>query len=251
MSQKTCQLPASVWTADLTKTYGNVVALDGVSITAPRGTITGILGPQRSGKTTLLNVLAGLARPTSGDATLQGTPVSARGYGGSPRVGALVDPYGFYPSLSGRRNLELLCLLGRMERGHASDWIDRLELTEVADQPYRTYSRGTRQRLGIASALLGSPALILLDEPANGLDPDGIWLLNQVLRSEATRGASVLMATHLLLQAEQVCDRLILLASGECVYQGTMRDFSERHGGLADAENLDDVFFRLLGDRQR
>lgn len=247
MSLMTYQRPVAVQTADLTKRYGDHVALSKVSVTVPAGSVTGLIGPQRSGKTTMLNLLTGLARPTSGDAELLGCPLRLRPRAAAFRVGAMVDPMGFYPTLSGQRNLDLLCVLGGLEASEASRWIDHLELTSVAGQPFRSYSQGTRQRLAIASALLGAPDLIILDEPANGLDVDGVRLLNQIVRTQAESGAAVLLTTHLLLQAEQVCDRLIMLAAGSCVYEGNTADFTDKYGPLADAESLEDLFLRLLG----
>jgi ABC-2 type transport system ATP-binding protein len=223
------------------------MALSKVSVTVPAGSVTGLLGPQRSGKTTMLNLLTGLASSTSGDATLQGRPVTAHAREGTFRVGAMVDPMGFYPALSGRRNLDLLCVLRGLDREEGARWIEHMELGSVAHEPYRSYSQGTRQRLAIATALLGSPDLIILDEPANALDADGVRLLNRTVQSQAKRGASVLMTTHLLLQAEQLCDRLVLLAAGSCVYQGTMADFTDKYGGLADSESMEDLFLRILG----
>lgn len=226
----------------LTKRRGGRRVLAGVSLRVPAGRIAALLGPQGAGKTTMLEVLVGLIRPDAGRVTMLG-----EGPGPLPRlarrVGALVDEPAFYPDLTGRRNLELLAHLGRRDPADVPRCLQLLDLSEVADEPYRTFSMGTRQRLGIASALLGRPDLILLDEPSNGLDPAGQRLLRGLLTAERDRGATVLVSTHLLAEVERLCDWIIVLKRGRVLWQGEIGDLR------GEVRDLEDVFLELTAER--
>ncbi|MGH3743854.1 MAG: ABC transporter ATP-binding protein [Mycobacteriales bacterium] len=203
----------------LTKRFGRRLAVAELDLAVPAGTVAGFIGPNGAGKTTTLRMLLGLVRPSAGDGTVLGVPLSQpQRY--LPKVGALIESPAYYPGLSGRRNLEVLAVLA----GHHLDRVDvvlgRVGLADRGDDPYRTYSLGMKQRLGIAAALLAEPELLVLDEPTNGLDPTGIREMRELLRTLATAGPTVLVSSHLLSELEQICDWLVVLDHGERVYQG-------------------------------
>jgi ABC-2 type transport system ATP-binding protein len=205
----------------LTKRYRRVTALDGLDLTVAAGQVFGFLGPNGAGKTTTLRILLGLVQPTSGQAWLNGRRVPDPG--GLAEVGAMIEEPAFYPWLTGRRNLEILALCGpplASARDEISAALDRAGLTGVADRKVKGYSQGMRQRLGLAAALLRRPALLLLDEPANGLDPAGIAEFRTLLRSLANDGVTVFLSSHLLAEVEQVCDEVAVLRAGRLLEQG-------------------------------
>src|ERR1017187_9471412 len=177
----------------LTKCLGHRVAVDHASFDVPAGTVTGFVGPNCAGKTTTLRMLVGLVRPTSGGAVVFGHSIESPG-SYLPRVGALIDGPAFYPGLSGRRNLEVLRTLGRFDPARVDAVVGLVGLADRADDLFRTYSRGMKQRLGIAAALLGEPDLLILDEPTNGLDPAGIRDVRQLVARIAQSGLTVLVS---------------------------------------------------------
>jgi ABC-2 type transport system ATP-binding protein len=204
----------------LTKRYRRVTALDGLDLTVAAGQVFGFLGPNGAGKTTTLRILLGLVQPTSGQAWLNGRRVPDPG--GLAEVGAMIEEPAFYPWLTGRRNLEILALCGpplASARDEISAALDRASLTGVADRKVKGYSQGMRQRLGLAAALLRRPALLLLDEPANGLDPAGIAEFRTLLRSLTNDGVTVFLSSHLLAEVEQVCDEVAVLRAGRLLEQ--------------------------------
>ena len=171
----------AIATHGLSKHFGQRKAVDGLTISIPAGTIAGFVGPNGAGKTTTIRLLLGLVRPSEGSATILGTPLThPECY--LPRVGALIEAPAFYPSLSGRTNLEVLARLGGYPRSRVSQLLELVELSDRAKDPVRKYSQGMKQRLGVAMALLPDPDLLILDEPANGLDPLGIIGMRDLLR---------------------------------------------------------------------
>jgi len=212
----------------LSKRYREVLAVDGVDIDLPGGVVGGFVGPNGAGKTTTIQLLLGLVRPTSGTATVLGESIEhPERY--LRRVGALIESPSFYPALSGRRNLEVLTRLGRLDKSRIDEVLALVELTERANHRVKTYSLGMKQRLGVAAALLPDPELVILDEPTNGLDPAGIREMRGVMRSLADRGITVLVSSHLLREIEAICDHLIMIDHGRIVFQGPI-------GGLLDAQ---------------
>jgi len=204
---------------ELSKWFGSVPAVDGLSFTVEPGAITGFLGPNGSGKTTTLRMVLGLVRPTSGSAQLGGRPYAALRRPASV-VGAVLEARGFHPARTARRHL-LACAAAIGVPDAAVDRaLDTVGLPAVADHPVGRYSLGMRQRLAIAVALLGDPQLLLLDEPANGLDPQGIAWLRTFLRDFVARDRGVLVSSHLLGEMEQTADQLVVISRGRCVYQG-------------------------------
>jgi ABC-2 type transport system ATP-binding protein len=218
------------------------VAVDGLDLEVPEGGVFGFLGPNGSGKTTTIRCLLGLARPTAGSCRLLGaaTPVEVGSVIG--RVGAIVETPALFPTMSGRRNLSLLARIEGIGAAAIERALDRVGLTERAGDQVRTYSLGMRQRLGLAQALLKDPAVLILDEPANGLDPAGIKEIRELLRSLGDEGRTVFVSSHLLVEIEHTCERVAILSHGRCVVAGKVREVLRRgHGsrlrvGLADLD---------------
>jgi ABC-2 type transport system ATP-binding protein len=210
-------------TRDLTKRYGDVLAVDRLSLRIARGGVFGFLGPNGSGKTTTMGMLLGLVHPTSGEARIFGDP--ARHPATLRQVGAMVETPTFYPYLSGRANLTYF--QGVKQRGTRAD-IDRLlqlvDLGKRADSKFSTYSLGMKQRLGIACALLGDPQLVFLDEPTNGLDPAGVVEVRELIRELGRGEHTVILSSHMLAETELVCDNVAVLSKGKLIVQGNMKE---------------------------
>ncbi len=211
-----------------------VVALDGLDLSVPEGGVFGFLGPNGSGKTTTIRCLLALASPTSGDCRVLGVDSQH----GLPqviqRVGSLVETPGLFPAMSGRKNLALLGRIQGIGPATVQRTLERVGLAERADDAVRGYSLGMRQRLGIAVALLKDPQLLVLDEPANGLDPAGIKEVRDLLGALGAEGRTVFVSSHILSEVQQTCDRVAVLARGRCVVAGTVDDVlsSRRSRGL-------------------
>ncbi len=217
----------------LTKRYGGVTALAGLDLTVEPGVVFGFLGPNGAGKTTTLRILLGLVTASSGQAWLNGRPVPDPA--GLARVGAMIEEPAFYPWLTGRANLAVLARSGPAGAGIGSA-LARTGLAEVADRKVKGYSQGMRQRLGLAAALMRQPSLLLLDEPANGLDPAGIAEFRGLLRSLADGGTTVFLSSHLLAEVEQVCDQIAVIQSGRLVSRGPARASARVRVVVAPAE---------------
>ena len=208
-----------VQTTSLTKAYRGRTVVDGLDLALPSGVVAGFVGPNGAGKSTTLRMLLGLVRPTSGSGSVLGFPLDRpQDYLGE--VGALIEAPAFYPGLSGRANLRVLATLAGTPTARVDAVLERVDLAERADDPYRAYSLGMKQRLGIAAALLTSPRLLVLDEPTNGLDPAGIRDMRALLRSLAEDGPTVLVSSHLLGEVQQACDWLVMVESGRLVWTG-------------------------------
>src|SRR3989440_12815370 len=221
----------AIETHGLSKHYGQRKAVDGLTISIPAGTIAGFVGPNGAGKTTTIRLLLGLVRPSAGSATILGQPLTnLRSY--LPRVGALIEAPAFYPSLSGRTNLEVLARLGGHPRSRIDQLLELVELSDRVRDPVRTYSQGMKQRLGVAMALLPDPDLLILDEPANGLDPLGIIQMRDLLRRLREQGKTIFLSSHLLGELEQVTDWLVMLNLGKALFSGPARELLDRRGEL-------------------
>ena len=217
-------------TDELTKRYGKILAVDGLSLEVPRGRIFGLLGPNGSGKTTTMGMLLGLVTPTSGSFALFGG--DAQHQDSLRRVGAIVETPSFYPYLSGRANLAYFQgITGRSDPAELDDLLDKVGLADRAGSRFRTYSLGMKQRLGLAYALLGDPELLFLDEPTNGMDPAGMAEVRELIRGLATGGRTVLLSSHLLHEVEQVCDSVAILSRGRLIAQGKVADLVQSGGG--------------------
>jgi ABC-2 type transport system ATP-binding protein len=225
---------------DLTKSFGSVRAVDDLSFTVEPGTVTGFLGPNGAGKTTTLRMLLGLVRPDAGTATIGGRP-----YRELPApagvVGAALEATGFHPARSGRNHLRVYCTVNGYSDRRADDALETVGLAGAASRPVRGYSLGMRQRLALATALLGDPHVLILDEPANGLDPAGIAWMRGLLRDRADRGQTVLVSSHLLSEVQQLVDRVVIMSNGRLAGQGSLDDLARGY------DSLEQAFFALTG----
>jgi ABC-2 type transport system ATP-binding protein len=214
----------------LTKRYGDRTVVDDLSLELPRGVVAGFIGPNGAGKTTTMAMLLGLVRPSAGSGTVLGRPIE-RPAAFLGDVGALIEGPAFYPSISGRRNLEVLAIAGRQDGGCIPELLELVGLAERGEDRYRNYSLGMKQRLGIAAALLGDPELLILDEPANGLDPQGVQEMRGLIGRLAGGGRTVLVSSHDLSELEQVCDWVVLIEGGRALYEGPTGDLLDDRGG--------------------
>jgi ABC-2 type transport system ATP-binding protein len=223
--------PAALSTKGLTKRYGGRLAVDALSIEVPAGVVAGFIGPNGAGKTTTMAMLLGLVRPTAGTATVLGESVEdPASYMG--RVGALIEAPAFWPGLSGVENLRVLATLGGHDECRIPEVLALVGLDARGSDRFGQYSFGMKQRLGIGAALLGDPALLVLDEPTNGLDPAGINEMREFIRSIADDERTVLVSSHILSELEQVCDWLIVIDRGTLVYQGPAEGFLGEAGTM-------------------
>ena len=220
-------------TVALTKRFGSIVAVDGLDLEVRAGEVFGFLGPNGSGKSTTAGMILGLIKPTAGRVELFGKPLDADRPGLLRRVGAVIEAPAFYPYLSGRDNLRALATAaGGAPEGRIDALLAQAGLSERADTPFKTYSLGMKQRLGIASTLLTEPDLVILDEPTNGLDPAGQREVRALIPELAREGRAVLLASHLLHEVEQVCDRVAIIRRGRLIESGVVGDLLQRDSFL-------------------
>jgi ABC-2 type transport system ATP-binding protein len=212
---------------ELTKHFGPVVAVDQVSFSVEQGSIVGFLGPNGAGKTTTLRMLLGLVTPTSGTAIINGRPYRELP---QPRhvVGAVLEASNPYPGRSARDHLRIEALAGNAPSSRVDEVLDLVDLTEAAGRRVGQYSLGMRQRLGLATALLCDPEILILDEPANGLDPEGVHWLRRLLRQLAAEGRTVLVSSHILAEVAQTVDSVVIMDHGRLVTQSTLDQLTER-----------------------
>ncbi len=208
----------------LTKRYGKRVVLDGLSLTLERGQVLGMLGPNGAGKTTALCALLGLVRPDEGEIRVLGIDARQRACEALRHVGALVESPTFYPYLTGEENLRILALLRAVSFRRISEVLELVGLAEHARQRVGTYSLGMRQRLAIAAAVLHEPALLVLDEPTNGLDPQGIVEVRELVRTLAAGGQTILLCSHALAEVQQMCTHVLVLVQGRTVVSGALAE---------------------------
>jgi ABC-2 type transport system ATP-binding protein len=225
----------AIATRGLTKRFGARAVVDDIDLVVPRGAVYGFLGPNGSGKTTTIRMLLGLVRPSAGSSNLLGQPIPAAAQAVLPRVGSLVEGPAFHPYLSGRSNLQRLDAADltsdpRTSKQRIDSALDRVGLLATAGKRYRAYSLGMRQRLAIAAALLMPRELLVLDEPTNGLDPQGTREVRHLVASLASDGTTVFVSSHLLSEVEQMCTHLGVMSDGRLVAQGST---SEVRGGSA------------------
>lgn len=208
----------------LTKRFGDHLAVDDVSFTCAPGTVTGFLGPNGAGKSTTMRALVGLTIPTSGSAMIDGKPYAAMGNPGR-RVGVLLDASAQHAGRTGRETLSLSARVLGVPQSRVDELLERVQLAgSPSKKRVGDYSLGMRQRLGIAHALLGDPGILILDEPANGLDPEGIRWMRGLLRDFADAGGTVLLSSHLLSEVEAVADRLVIVSRGRVQLDGTKEE---------------------------
>ena len=214
----------AIETTDLTKLYGDLVAVDHLTLSVNRGEVFGFLGPNGSGKSTTMRMLLGLAHANSGEAHILGLDCKTHLREILRRTGALIESPTFYPFLSGRENLRIISDLTGAPGSQVDRVLDVVDMTADADRSFSSYSLGMKQRVGVASALLTDPELLILDEPANGLDPAGIVEMRTLMQQLREREKTVFVSSHVLHEIEQVCDRVAILNHGKVVAQGGVQE---------------------------
>lgn len=211
-------------TNELRKYYGRIKAVDDLSLEIKKGQVFGLLGPNGSGKTTTLGILLGVINKTSGE---------YRWFGENPtnehrkRIGAILETPVFYPYLTGRQNLELVCLIKDAPKEKIEETLRLVELAGRQDDKFKTYSLGMKQRLAIASALLADPEVLILDEPTNGLDPQGIAEIRGLIQKIAAQDKTIILASHLLDEVQKVCSHFAVLSKGKCLHTGPVEDVTK------------------------
>ena len=218
--------------AGLSKSFGAVKAVDQLSFTVNPGTVTGFLGPNGAGKTTTLRMLLGLVTPDAGSATISGHE-----YAALPRpndeVGAALEATGFHPARSGRNHLRVYCTINGYPQRRADEVLAMVGLSDAGRRPVGGYSLGMRQRLALATALLGNPWVLVLDEPANGLDPEGIVWMRRLLRQLADQGRTILVSSHILTEVQQLVDDVVIINKGRLVRQGALAELAARNAEVS------------------
>ena len=234
-----------VQTKELTKKYGDRLAADQVSLTVRRGEVYGFLGPNGAGKTTTLRMILGLIRPTSGSATVLGKRAGTAEV--NARVGALVEGPGFYPYLSGRDNLRVMAHYRGLSETAVDQALERVDLGSRGGDKFKSYSLGMKQRLGVASALMGDPDLVVLDEPTNGLDPAGMVDMRRLIVDLARGGQTVLLSSHLLDEVQEICDRVGVINNGVLLKESTVSDLRGGASLVVRAEPVDRALAVAMG----
>ena len=234
----------------LVKRYGELVAVDDVDLTVEPGDVFGYLGPNGAGKTTSLRMMLGLIRPTAGTVRLFGRDPQ-ESVAALEGVAGFVEAPSFYPYLNGRTNLELLAALdGDGARGRIEEALEIVGLSDRAKDRVGGYSHGMRQRLGLAAALLRRPKLLLLDEPATGLDPGGMRDMRNLIRDLSGQGITVLLSSHLLAEVEELCNRVAIVQRGHVAYQGSLAELRRQAGASYRLRTTDDERARQVADAQ-
>ena len=227
---------AEIEVRSLRKRFGDVTAVDGVSFDVEAGRVTGFLGPNGAGKTTTLRMILGLAHPTDGTATIDGSP-----YRSLPdparTVGAVLERSGFHPGRRARDHLRTVARAARLPESRADETLEIVALQNAAQRRAGQYSLGMRQRLALATALLGDPSILILDEPANGLDPQGIRWLRDFMRWYASQGRTVLVSSHVLAEVAQTADAAIVIARGRIVAEGPIAELIAGRGGTVEVRS--------------
>jgi ABC-2 type transport system ATP-binding protein len=224
---------------NLTKRYGATVAVDDLSFAVEAGRVTGFLGPNGAGKTTTMRALLGLLRPTRGDALVEGRPPTAMERP-LETIGAALEATAFHPGRSGRNHLRSLAAAAKLPRSRVEEVLEMVELSGAAGRRVKGYSLGMRQRLALAAALLGDPRILILDEPANGLDPQGMRWLRDLLRAQADGGRTVLVSSHVLSEVSQVAEELVLIRDGKLVSHTTLAEFTAGGSAPSRVRSADD-----------
>src|SRR5262245_52684623 len=248
--------------AGLVKRYGDFVAVKGISLQINFGEVFGLLGPNGAGKTTTIGMMLGVLKPSEGTVHLFGEELCGNEPKLLRRVGALVETPTFYPYMCARDNLRVLAMIdGKATDSEISRVLDLTDLTAAKDKPFRTYSLGMKQRLGIAAALLCNPDMIILDEPTNGLDPAGIVEIRALLRKLADEGKAVVLSSHQLNEVQRICDRVAIISQGRVVADGNVADLvAERRKTTVKASDTDKALLiieqfpwvsslKIVGDR--
>ena len=231
-------MPPVVVAESLTKRFGEVLAVDDLSFAIESGTVTGFLGPNGAGKTTTLRMVLGLAAPTKGRALVFEQPYAEIEHP-ALRIGAVLEATDFHPGRSGRDHLRMLGQAVGVPDSRADEVLALVELRDAGRRRVKSYSLGMRQRLGLAAALRGEPDLLVLDEPANGLDPEGVRWLRDFLRAFASGGRTVLVSSHVLAEVAQTVDQVLIISHGRLVIEASLEDLTARVGGAVRVRSAD------------
>ncbi|MDP8968838.1 MAG: ABC transporter ATP-binding protein, partial [Actinomycetota bacterium] len=236
----------------LVKRYGRITAVDRVDLTVQAGDVYGYLGPNGAGKTTTLRMMLGLVTPDGGAVKLFGRDPLVEGVRALDGVAGFVEAPRFYPYLTGRKNLELVAALdGGDAVARIDDALDTVELADRARDKVGGYSHGMRQRLGLAGALLRDPRLLILDEPATGLDPGGMRDMRLLIRRLADQGITVLLSSHLMAEVEELCDRVVIISRGRVRYEGALDELIATTAGRYELRTTDDARAAQIAAAQR
>ncbi len=222
---------------DLTKRFGSLTAVDALTFNIEKGKVYGILGPNGSGKSTTLGMVLNVVNPTSGYFEWFGGDLST--HEALKKVGAIIESPNFYPSMSAEDNLKLVCQIKEVPYSRIDKVLEIVNLHDRKKDHFKSYSLGMKQRLAIASALLNDPEILILDEPTNGLDPQGIHQIREIIKKIASEGMTILLASHLLDEVEKVCSHVIVIRKGEKLYAGPVDELNATHG-----------FFELKSERK-
>jgi ABC-2 type transport system ATP-binding protein len=233
---------------NLSKSYGRIQALKNVSFSVPEGTVFGILGPNGSGKTTTLGTITDILKPTSGTYKLFGEPTSAES---RRKIGTLLETPNFYHYLSGIKNLEIAAEIKQHGREDIDKVLEIVDLTKRKDSKFSTYSLGMKQRLAIASCLLGSPSVLIFDEPTNGLDPVGIAEIRELMKRLYREGKTIIMASHLLDEVEKVCTDVAILKRGELIVSGKVSEILSKEDLVEVAAGDHQKLLEILGTMEQ
>jgi ABC-2 type transport system ATP-binding protein len=213
---------------NLTKKYGAITAVKNLSFTIEKGNVYGILGPNGSGKSTTLGVVLNVVNRTAGD--FHWFDGSDSTHNALKKVGAIIERPNFYPYMTAVQNLELVCKIKEVDTGSIEAKLETVGLLDRKDSKFRTFSLGMKQRLAIASSLLNNPEILILDEPTNGLDPQGIHQIREIIKDIASKGTTILLASHLLDEVEKVCSHVVILQKGVSLYSGSVDGMNTSHG---------------------
>lgn len=227
---------------NLSKRYGPVQAVDSLSLEVPKGSVFGILGPNGSGKTTTLGMLLGVTKPDSGDFSWFGKPLS---FETKQKLGAILETPNFYPYMSAVDNLKLVAQIKEIPNADIDGVLKTVNLNTRANSKFKTYSLGMKQRLAIASALLSNPEVLVLDEPTNGLDPQGIAEIRALIKEIALQGITVIIASHLLDEIEKVCTHAAVIRFGKLLFCGTVEELTG-HEGVVEISSEDLTLTRMI-----
>ncbi len=235
-------------TNNLSKSYKKFLAVDSLSLHVKKGSIYGFLGPNGAGKSTTMKMLLGLTKATSGTFTIDGKTISAQRTEILSKVGSLIEAPSYYSNLSGKENLEIVRKILGLPKSSADEALEFVGLTEFGDRLVKKYSLGMKQRLGLASALLGKPPILILDEPTNGLDPSGMHEMRKLIKELPQKlNCTILISSHLLSEIELIADDVGILNHGRLLYEGSMEGLKEYVGGLGlFGNNLEEMFLEMI-----
>lgn len=235
--------------SNLTKKFGYLTAVKDLSFSIEKGNVYGILGPNGSGKSTTLGIVLNVVNPTSGSFSwFDGNTTT---HDALKKVGAIIERPNFYPYMSALKNLKLVCKIKGVSEDKIEDTLQLVGLWERRNSKFKTYSLGMKQRLAIASALLNDPEILILDEPTNGLDPQGIHQIRQIIKKIASQGTTILLASHLLDEVEKVCTHVVILRKGEKIYAGRVDNMLASHGYVELKSNESEALVKLLEEDPR